>query len=869
MKELPQSVKFLTKLLFNNQVREEIHGDLLEEMDAFSKNHGKFRTNLHLFLTTFLFIRYRYTWKNINQINNSTMSLKHTFKPAWRNLKKDKVSALLNGVGLTIGFTLTLIISLMLTRELSYDQWHGKSDRIFRVTHDERSTGRSDRHLPTVGPPVGPALADTYGEVENFVRFRDIPTQPVRVGNNNFYESNIFYVDSTLFSVFDFTLQSGDIKTALQNASSVVLSAEMGKKYFGDEPAIGKRIEISDTPYTVTGILNPPPSTTHLSPDFIIPFHAFRVPFGYPVTLNDWGWISFDTYVLLRDKEEKDLLQEKLEDFIKVHWSEERVGSFRFVLQPLEDIYLGDVDSDTVASGSWTNIYALSITGFLLLSLIIFNYTNISVAQSLNRSKEVGVRKALGASKSMVIAQFSAESILLAILAFLLSLILIFPTLNFLRSFIGVNIDPMEVLGFSQWLIAVWIALVIVVGLLGGAYPAIVMSKVKALVALSRNISGGQLGINVRKVLVTMQFIITIGLLAGSIIIYQQISYIRQKDLGYDKSSLAVLRVPGPTLLQEADVLKEQLKTIPNVNGVAIGGGRMDGDNGSVPVKTPDMEESRPMFIEAVDYGYYKTLGIPMVAGREFDSTFPTDSTSAVIVNETAAALMGYQTPQDAIGKSIQVSDIRRDANIIGVVSDYHFSSLHNEIGPLAIVYPRTLLEDVYIRIEPGNLLTIVDNMEAKWTEIFPDLPFDLVFLENYLNQLYQEDVAFAKMFQGLTIVTLIIACLGLYGLISLITTQKTKEISVRKVLGANLKDLMGNLFRPFALRIVIAMLIVSPIAYVLLSGWLDNYAYKIDISWWLFLAASLVVLITALVATVLHSLKVYRINPARTLKDE
>ncbi|WP_421764158.1 ABC transporter permease [Ekhidna sp.] len=868
MKKLPGSVQFLCRTLFNERVREEIIGDLNEEMETFSKNHGKLRTNIHLSLTTLLFTRYRYTWKNINQLKTSTMFIKHTFKPAWRNLKKDKVSALLNGVGLTIGFTLTLIISLMLTRELSYDKWHSKSDRIFRVTHDERSTGRSDRHLPTVGPPVGPALANTYGEVENFVRFRDIPTRPVRVGNNNFYESNIFYVDSTLFNVFDFTLQFGDAKTALQNASSVVLSAEMGKKYFGDEPAIGKRIEISDTPYTVTGILNPPPSTTHLSPGFIIPFHAFRVPFGYPVTLNDWGWISFDTYVLLRDKEEKDLLQEKLEDFIKVHWSEERVGSFRFVLQPLEDIYLGDVDSDTVASGSWTNIYALSITGFLLLSLIIFNYTNISVAQSLNRSKEVGVRKALGASKSMVIAQFSAESILLAVIAFILSLVFIFPTMNFLRSFIGINIDPIEVLGFNQWLIAAWIILVFIVGLLGGAYPAFVMSKVKALVALSRNISGGQLGINVRKVLVTLQFTITIGLLAGSIIIYQQISYMRKKDLGFDKSAMAVLRVPGQSLLAEGEVLKTQLRSISRISAVAIADGRMDGDNGNVPVKTPDMEESKPMFIDAVDYGYFATLGIPLVAGREFNQSFPTDSAGAVIVNEKAVEYMGYTSPEEALGAPIQVGGIRT-GKIVGVVADYHFSSLHNDIGPLAIMYPRTLQEDVYIRVEPGNMMELVEAIEAKFSSIFPDLPFDLIFLDDYLNSLYQEDVAFAKMFQALTIVTLIIACLGLYGLISLITTQKTKEISVRKVLGANLNSLMANLFRPFAWRVIIAMLIVSPIAYFLLSSWLDNYAYKIEIAWWLFILAGMVVLVTALIAIVMHSVKIYHINPARTLKDE
>ncbi|SNS95511.1 putative ABC transport system permease protein [Ekhidna lutea] len=868
MNELPSSVKFLCRALFNERVREEIIGDLNEEMEDFSTKHGKFRTKLHLLITTLMFTRYRYTWKNINQLNTSTMFIKHTLRPAWRNLKKDKMSAVLNGIGLTIGFTLSLIIALMVIRELSYDQWHEKSDRIFKVTHDERSIGRSDRHLATVGPPVGPALVEAYDEIENYMRVRDTPTQPVKVGNKNFYEDGIFYIDSTLFNMFDYSLAEGDERAALKNTNSVVLSADMAEKYFGSSSAVGQRIEISETPYIVTGVMNPSPSTSHFTFDFIIPFHAFRVPFGYPVTLNSWGWISFHTYIELKDPSEKEALEEQLVDFMKVHWPEEQHNLFRFVLQPLEDIYLGEIKNDIVASGSWNNIYALSITGALLLFLIIFNYTNLSVGQSLTRTKEVGVRKALGASKRMVVFQFAIESVILSLLSFIISIALILPTINFLESYLGISIYAMEVWQSNQWLAIVATILVVIVGAMGGAYPAFIMSKTKAIAALARTISGGQLGINVRKVLVTMQFIITIGLLAGSIIIYQQISYIQDKDLGYDKSALAVLRVPGQSLLQKADVLKNQLNSIQRVSGVAIGGGRMDGDNGNVPVKTPDMEESKPIFIDGVDYGYFEMLGIPMVAGREFDKSYPTDSAGAVIINEKAVRYMGYSSPEEAIGRQIQVGQIRT-GNIVGVVADYHFSSLHNDIGPLAIMYPRTLQEDVYIRVEPGNMLELVEEIEAKWSSIFPDLPFDLIFLENHLNSLYQEDVAFAKMFQALTIVTLIIACLGLYGLISLIATQKTKEISVRKVLGANLKDLMGNLFRPFALRIVIAMLIVSPIAYVLLSGWLDNYAYKIDISWWLFLAAGLVVLVTALVATVLHSMKVYRINPARTLKDE
>ncbi|MEQ8474178.1 MAG: ABC transporter permease [Marinoscillum sp.] len=865
---LPGYIERLIKFLFHQEVSEEISGDLLEEMEDYQSRNSRFSTHLHLIKTTLLFLRFRYTWHQFNLKNANYMQFNTSLKSAWRNLKKDKSSLTLNAIGLTIGFILSMVIFLVLHRELTFDQWHSKSDRIFRVTHDETISAKSTRHLATVGPPVGPALKQDYSEIENFVRFRYTPTQPVRHDNTSFYENRIFYIDSTLFSVFDYPLAQGNEKSALVDPNSVVITQDIAFKYFGKDDPLGKRLEISGESYTVSGVFAPTPSNTHFDFDIVMPFHAFEVPFGYPVTLNDWGWISFHTYVLLKEDVNATIMEAQLVDFIKTHWPEDRWDAFRFRMQPLADIYLGEVKNDILASGNWTNIYAFGIAGALLLALIIFNYTNLSVARSLTRTKEVGVRKSMGAAKGSIFMQFSFESMILAICCLLISTLLLFPTINFLQQSLGITLNLPTWQEGLKTLLPFAIPFALIIGFVAGLYPGLVMMKVRAVQALTRNLSGGSMSMSVRKVLVTMQFVITIALLSGSIIIYKQIRYMQEKDLGFDQSTLAVLRVPGPTLLEEYDVLKNQLLEIPNVERVSVGGGRMDGDNGSVPVKTPDMEESLPMFVEAVDYGFYKTLGIEMAAGREFSKSFSADSAGAVIVNETAVKTMGYTTNEEALGKEIQVSDIR-SGKIIGVVSDYHFTSLHHKIGPLAIVYPRTYLEDVYLKIQPGNLMSMVNSIEAKWQALFPELPFDLIFLENHLNQLYQSDVAFAKLFRLFTIVTILIACLGLYGLISLITTQKIKEISMRKVLGATLQNLISSLFKPFAIYIGIALVLVSPIAYYLLSQWLSNYAYKIDLGWIWFLLAGLVVMVTAFIATLSHLSRIARINPARTLRSD
>ncbi len=865
--KLPKLVRFCLRLFFRDSERDAIAGDLEEELlERQQLGRNKITTDLYLLKTTLLFLRYPYTWKKPKR-TLPMMNLKNSLKTAWRNLKKDRRSFVLNSTSLTVGLLIAMIVYLVLHRELTYDRWHSKTDRIYRVTYDETVTGRSERHLATVGPPMGPALAQDFDQVENYVRFRHGHTRVVSYDNSNYYEDRIFYIDSTLFSVFDYDLQLGNPKTAMQNPDAILLTQATAKKYFGDNNPLGKVLKIGEESFQVTGVFEEIPSNTHIQFDLVIPFHAFRVPFGYPVTLNDFGWISFHTYVLLREGVNPANLEEPLVGFIKTHWEEGRWDSFRFELQPLADIYLGDVQNEVVESGNWNNIYAFAITAFLLLTLIVFNYTNLAVAGSLSRSREVGVRKALGASKASIRGQFLLESMLLALIALAAAVVLLIPTLQLAESSLNATIAPSDLKALMSQL---WFMLpaTLIIGALAGWYPALIMLRTKTIKALNNQVTHAPGGLSLRKVLVTLQFMITIGLLVGSLVVLQQVNYLREKDLGFDKSALAVLRVPGQTLLEEFETLKQDLLANPRVLDVAIGGGRMDGDNGNVPVSTEDMDEPIPMSIDAVGYGFFSTLGIKLVAGRELSRSFATDSANAIIVNESAVKAMGYTSPEEALGRSIQVGDLRT-GKIVGIASDFHHASLHEKIGPLAIMYPRTYLEDVYLRITPGNLLPLVQGLEATWKNRFASLPFDLIFLEDHLNQLYIKDQVFARLFQVLTALTILIACFGLYALISLITSHRTKEISVRKVLGASLNSLLLQLFEPFAWYILIAAVIVSPIAYFLLATWLDNYAYTIDLSLIWFVASALLILAVAFIATASHSHRISRINPARTLRSE
>lgn len=786
-----------------------------------------------------------------------------------RSTKKNAGSFMINFFGLIIGFTCCGLISLYVINELSYDRYNENAGRIYRVVYNERTAEvPGPRYLGTVGPPVGPALKQKYPQVEDAVRFRYSRERIVRVGELQNYESRIYYADPSVFKIFSFPFVAGDPGTALTLPNSVVLTEETARKYFGNEPALDKEILLDNNlPLKVTGVINVPAATT-LKFDFLLPFEAFKVPYGYPVTLDDWGWISFHTYVLLRPGTDAKALEAVLpEDIVKPNWAEDRAKRFRFELQPLTDIYLGEIhhDHDQVAGGNKTYIAVLAVAGLVILLVAAFNFANLFAAMSASRAKEMGVRKVIGAGKSHVVMQLIGEAVCTSALAAVLAVGIlplaqqVFPVQNLFA-----GITAQQYFEFS----AAIIAAAVFTGLVAGLYPSLVLGNFSHSTLLKGSFKTSRAGVAIRKSLVFAQFSISIILISSVFIISSQMQYLMNKDLGYKKDELMLLRMNGDAMSRNFPQLKAKLMQNPAISDVSIGGGRMDGDNGNVPIVVESEPEGKPMAIDATTFDFFKTIGIEMVAGHEFTERQPADTLRGVIVNQSAARTFGW-TDEEAIGKKIQVGEIVLDGEVIGVVPDFHFGPLRKAIEPLVISYPRTRLQDIYVRFHSDNPNGLVTEVRTAWSEIIPDLPFDYVFLGEHLTGIYKTEKFFSMLFNFFATAAIAIACLGLYGLVSQDVVYRIREIGVRKVFGASVFGISLLIVKKFLLIVLVANLLAWPIGYLMMEQWLDQFSYHVSLNVYVFPAAGLATAAMALISISFKTVTAARANPVRSLRTE
>ncbi len=785
---------------------------------------------------------------------------------AWRSLLKNRTATVINLFGLVMGFGCFLVINLYVYREFHFDSHHKNASRIYRLTHNETAGELpGTRHLATVGPPVGPALKETFPQVEDAVRFRHAPNRTVRYNDQQHYENDVYFVDPSIFKVFTFPLLKGDVTHALALPNNVVITEDIAKKYFGEDDPMGKNITINGSEWLVSGVLAPLPQHIHLKFDILLPFEAFRVPFGYPVTLQDWGWISFHTYILLREGEDAQTLENQLPEFVRTHWSEDRAKRFRFELQSLEDIYLGEPQHEQVASGNTTYLYVLSGAALLILFIAGFNFANLFAATSTTRAKEIGVRKVIGARKPALALQMMMQSVGLAMGAAGLSVLLL------------LMVEPLVPLSFSASLstnemvlaTGALLLLALLIGLLAGLQPALLLSGLDQQKLLKGVFKTGSTGLIIRRTLVVAQFAISISLIAAVLIIQSQMQFLAGKDLGYAKDELLLLRMPGEQLMQRFPELKQQLLQNPQVSMVSIGGGRMDGDNGNVPIYTESTEETgRPMNIDAITFDFFKTIGINLLAGREFNESRSADTLRGVIINQAAAKELGW-SPEEAIGKKIRIGNIVLDGEVIGVTPDFHFGSLHKSIAPLVMSYPRTRLEDVYVRFSSNNLSTLIADIQKSWNIIAPDLPFDYVILNQHLQGLYRAEQSFLSLFRLFGMVAIIIASLGLYGLISQDLVFRVKEIGIRKVLGASVSSITFLLLKQFVVLVLVANLVAWPFCWYFMKTWLNEFSYHISINWLVFPGAGLVTVAIALLTISQKSIQSARANPVKSLRSE
>ncbi|MEQ8925036.1 MAG: ABC transporter permease [Fulvivirga sp.] len=846
------------------ELLEMIEGDLEEEF--YNKaEHSSVKAKWFYTIEVLRFFR-PFAIKKIFKNKSGTMGINANYlKVAVRGFKNDKTNMVLSLVGLVVALACAMVIYTIVDYQLSFDTFHTKADRIYRINYDETKNPRSDRVLPTVGPPLGPAIKEFFPEVEEAVRFRYTPNQIVTYGDNTFYEDKIFYADPSLLTAFSYPLAKGNPNRALEKKNNIILTSEVAKKYFGDDDPIGKNLEVGEELLVVSGVFEPLPSNTHFPFDFIRPFDAFEVPYGYPVTLDDWGWISFHTYVLLKEGTDYKALEAKIPDFAKTHFEEERLNNFDYKFQPLSEIYFSNVYDEVNVKGNYAYVYALSCVGILLLVLAAFNFTNISTAKSLTRALETGVRKALGSSRNALWWRYLLEPLILTLFSVAVSLLILPYLLEQAQANLGVEYILTTNLFIE--IAIIFILLGIFIGLVSGIYPAFVMSSFNPSSVLKGSLKTGQKGSLLRTTLVTIQFAITSALLIGSFIISGQINFMLNKDLGFDKDELAVLQMPGEVLQRYFEPLKTKLMQNPNVSGVTMAGGRLDGDTGSGPITVEGIEESVPMAINAIGDDFFKIIGVKVLAGKEFTSTNAYDSAHGVIINESAAKVFEW-TPEEAIGKQITVSG-QREGRVMGVVENFHFTSLHDEIQPFVLIYPHTRLRNIYMRIEAGNLHDVIVSIEKDWKEVVPDVPFDLIMLNDHLQSLYKNDMQFAGMVKFFSWVTIIVAIVGLYGLITLICKYRMKEVGIRKVLGASVGSLIYTLSKSFTLFIIIANIITWPIVYYFADAWIDSFAYQISIEPIYFVMGLLITLMIAGITLSIQSGKAALVNPVKTLRQE
>lgn len=787
---------------------------------------------------------------------------------ALRSFAKNKASLVINLSGLVLGFTSFAVIGLYIHHERSYDAFHVKSDRIYRVTHNEKAgTPPGTRHVANVGPPVGPALKATFPQIEDAVRFRSTPERIVESGDKQFYEGRMFYVDPSVFNIFSFRLAKGDEQTALSLPNNIVVTEEMARKYFGNDDPLGKTLTIDHvTELKVTGVLAPFPDNVHLRFDFLMPFEAFKVPFGYPVTLESWGWISFHTYVLLNPGENAAALQAQLPEFVRAHWPPDRAEKFRMELQPLRDIYLGDVKHETVAGGNKTYLVVLALAGLMILAIAGFNFANLFSAASASRAKEMGVRKVIGARSKSVVVQLLGESLMISVLAALISLLILPLIETLLPSGLHVQVSASAI----PYLSAIVVAVAICIGIVGGLYPSFFLSSFNMHSLLKGTFRTGKQGRSIRSGLILAQFSVSIMLVAAVFIVGDQVNYLLTKDPGYTKDELVLLRLPGDQLARRYPSLRNQLLSNSNVTAVSVGGGRMDGDNGSVPIVVEGVtpENGTPMAIDAVTFNFFKTIGITMLSGKEFSETSPADTLNGVIINQSAAQHFGW-TPQTAIGKQMRVGNFAGNKEVIGVIPDFHFGPLHNKIAPLVVSYPRTQLQDVYVRFQTSNLSQLIESIRSDWAAVVPDLPFDFVFLSDHLAGLYRSEESFLLLFRLFAVISIAIACLGLYGLISQDIVYRVKEVGIRRVFGASEAGVTFLLLRKFVIIIALANLVAWPICWKLMNQWLSEFSYQQPMNLLIFPLSGILILFIAIGTVGFKTIRAAQANPIKSLRNE
>jgi putative ABC transport system permease protein len=809
--------------------------------------------------------------------------IKNYLKIAYRNLKKYKFISFINIFGLTIGLACCLLILTYILHELSFDKYQPNANRVYRVTRTflNPETKAVSLTLSTISPPFAPYLKNDFGEIEDLTRTLSYGTIPIKYEEKMFNEDNVMFADDRFFDFFKADAIEGDPKKALSEPYCVMMTEEMTKKYFGNEEPMNKIITLNFGNYfnfKVTGVYKAFPSNTHFHPEIMLSFNTLNdtLIYGAENLRTNWSNNSFFTYIRLPNHYDPKKLEAQFPGFLDKHMASQYTGKYKpsegtsLALQKLTDIHLrSHTDYEAEENGDIKRVYIFSAIALFILLIACINYMNLSTSRSTLRAKEIGIRKVAGAERKEIVFQFLSESILVSYISLIFALVITWVALPWLNKVSGQQLDISVLL---KWQVIVPLLFIpLVVGVISGIYPALFMSSfqpVKVLKGFLKN-SGG---ISFRKALVTLQFAVSIILIIATGVVFWQMRYMQNKILGFDKEHIVTL--PYATQLTERyDAFRNELlsnsyiKNVGRSSRIPTGrlldamGASMESADSLAPVNT------NIKFV-AADQDFTSTYGVKILAGRGFSRDYSLD-TSAFLINEAAAKVLGFKNYEDAIGKNFGYGN--RRGKLIGVFNDFHFESLHQKITPLVLLVPRGAgsYGRISIKIAGSNIPSALDRIASSWKNFLPDTPYQFSFLDENFARLYEAEQRQKTLLIIFASLAIFIACLGLFGLSAFAILQRIKEIGIRKVLGADIPTIVALLSKDFLKLVVFAAIPAFVVSWYFMNKWLEDFAYRISMPWWMFLTAGLLAAIIALITISFQAIKAALANPVKSLRTE
>jgi putative ABC transport system permease protein len=858
------------------KLQKSIEGDLLELYEEAVRESGKRKANLRFVRDVMLLFRPSIIKPSDGtyRLNNYGM-IKNYMKVSVRNIARNKTFSTLNIIGLSIGMAACVLISIFVKNELSYDTYNSQYDNIYRVLIHygfERDV-EADAYIPIEeyqvwgSAPVGPAIQEYFPEIESVFRFTSPNAWLVEYQEKRFQENNIIFGDSTAFDIFDWPVIAGNPNTALIRPNTIVLTQEMAKKYFGDANPIGEMLIMDSVdPFEVTAVIELP-SNTHFDFDAMISMSTFRM--RRASIFDQWGYVDFYTYFMVNPHANMSNMKQKIKGLLQKYGQYE--SGITITFEPLADAYLNSAAGrQPGTTGSLSNIYVFGSIAVFILLIACINFMNLSTARSVERAKEVAIRKTIGSYRRSLIAQFLMEAVIITFIAAILAGVMILLGHSYLE-YLSDKALPIDWL-FSIKNSFIAVVFILLIGGLAGLYPAIVLSGFKPIKVLKGAYKNSSQGVWLRKSLVILQFSLSIILLVGTSVIYSQLKHLRNHELGFDADQVLVIDFGWDFRVQnKLRYIKEQLSNHPEVSIVSAsratpgdffpnGGTQITQPNGEIISKSPAVYE--------IDEDFTATYKMKIVAGRSFSNKFPLDSSNSLMLNESAAALFGYPNPEDIIGKSFE--QWGREGKVIGVVGDFNYVSLHNTVEPLSLRYATSGNTSMLsLSITSTNYGKTLREIKDIWSTVVPYHPFIGRFKSQSFNEQYQADERFGVIVTTFSGLAIFVACLGLFGLTIYSTTQKAKEIGIRKVLGASTGHIVGILSKDFVILYAISLLFAIPISWYAMSSWLDDFAYRISMGWELFFISSLITFLIAMLTMSGRTVMTALSNPVKSLRSE